>query len=181
MNYDIVHTPLGQLMVAANERGITWVGFGHSGDSVMREFRADLPDVELIHDQSAMHRFVGPIAEFLDGSAPFPTLPLAPIGTEFQRRVWDQLVAIPTGATLAYSEIASRIGRPDAIRAVGAAVGANPISILIPCHRAVTKDGRLHNYRYGLARKRALLELEGAPILAANPIQLTFAELHDSR
>lgn len=90
-----------------------------------------------------------------------PILPLDIAGTAFQRRVWDELCAIPAGATRSYGEIARRIGHPEAPRAVGAAVGANPVSILIPCHRALAADGSLHNYRYGLERKRRLLEIEG--------------------
>jgi methylated-DNA-[protein]-cysteine S-methyltransferase len=89
-------------------------------------------------------------------------LPLAPAGTDFQRAVWRQLEAIPFGATRPYGELARRLGRPEAARAVGAAVGRNPISIVIPCHRAVGRDGSLTGYAGGLDRKRALLEREGA-------------------
>jgi O-6-methylguanine DNA methyltransferase len=101
-------------------------------------------------------------------------MPLDVAGTPFQRAVWDELCAIPTGATRAYGELARRIGRADAPRATGAAVGANPVSILIPCHRALASDGSLHNYRYGLARKRMLLELEGARFRAPR-VQQSFA------
>ncbi len=104
-------------------------------------------------------------------NAPFPTLPLDVIGTPFQRPVWDELCAIPLGPTCSYGEMARRISRPEAPRAVGAAVGANPVSILIPCHRALARDGSLHNYRYGIERKRRLLLLEGARTEAASPVQ----------
>lgn len=89
-------------------------------------------------------------------------LPLAPAGTDFQRAVWRQLEAIPYGATCPYGELARRLGRPRAARAVGAAVGRNPISIVVPCHRALGKDGSLTGFAGGLDRKRALLEREGA-------------------
>jgi methylated-DNA-[protein]-cysteine S-methyltransferase len=91
-------------------------------------------------------------------------LPFALPGTPFQREVWDALRRIPRGATATYADLAARVGRPRASRAVGAAVGANPISIVIPCHRAVGSDGRLHGYAGGLDRKRALLALEGAAV-----------------
>jgi methylated-DNA-[protein]-cysteine S-methyltransferase len=96
------------------------------------------------------------------GAAP---LALAPAGTAFQRRVWDALCGIPRGATVTYGEVARRVGAPGAVRAVGAAIGRNPISILIPCHRVVGAAGGLTGYAGGLERKRALLALEG--VLAA--------------
>ncbi len=99
-----------------------------------------------------------------DGAARFP-LPLAPAGTPFQKRVWAELQKIPFGQIVTYSELARRAGRPNAIRAAGAANGKNPISIVIPCHRVVGKDGSLTGYGGGLSKKEALLELEGAPLV----------------
>src|SRR5271166_6819072 len=162
MNYTIIQSPLGRMLIAATDKGIAWLGFGDSDQQAIEEIRCDFPDAELTRDDAACARYATPIVDFLDRKAPFPTLPLDVIGTPFQRAVWDELCAIPTGATRSYGDLARRIGRPDAARATGAAVGANPVSILIPCHRALASDGSLHNYRYGLARKRALLELEGA-------------------
>ncbi|HVN27366.1 MAG TPA: methylated-DNA--[protein]-cysteine S-methyltransferase [Candidatus Binataceae bacterium] len=167
MNYTIIGSPFGHIMIAATPNGIAWLGFGDTDGQALEEFRYDFVDTELTRDDRALARYATPITQFLEGKAPFPSeLPLDVIGTAFQRDVWDELCAIPTGATLSYGEIAKRIGRPDAPRATGAAVGANPVSILIPCHRALAADGSLHNYRYGLARKRALLELEGATLRA---------------
>jgi AraC family transcriptional regulator, regulatory protein of adaptative response / methylated-DNA-[protein]-cysteine methyltransferase len=168
LSYSIFRTRLGKILIAATASGIAWLGFGDNDEAAVREFRRDMPDVPVIRDDPAIARYAMPIAAFLEGRAAFPALPLDVTGTEFQRRVWEALCAIPPGATKAYSEIARAIGRRDAMRAVGAAVGANPVSILIPCHRALAKDGSLHNYRYGLARKRALLDLEGARIGSAN-------------
>jgi len=162
MNYTIIKSPLGRMLIAATAKGISWLGFGDSDHQAIEEIRSDFPDVELIRDDAAIARYAVPLVEFLDRKAPFPALPLDVIGTPFQQAVWDELCAIPVGSTCSYGEIARRIGRPDAPRATGAAVGANPVSILIPCHRALASDGSLHNYRYGLARKRMLLELEGA-------------------
>ena len=158
--YTIVDSPLGKVLIAATPDGIAWLGFGNAEVQAVAEIRRDFPRAQLYGDEVAMRRYATPVAGFLNGRAPFPALPLDVGGTEFQRRVWDELRAIPVGKTRAYSDIARLIGRPDAVRAVGAAVGANPVAILIPCHRAVTKDGQLHNFRYGLHRKRALLKLE---------------------
>jgi AraC family transcriptional regulator, regulatory protein of adaptative response / methylated-DNA-[protein]-cysteine methyltransferase len=162
MNYTIIDCPLGRMLIAATGKGIAWLGFGDSDDEALDEFRYDFPDAELTRDDAALACYATPLQKFLERKAPFPALPLDVIGTPFQRAVWHELCAIPVGATRAYGDIARRIGRPDAPRATGAAVGANPVSILIPCHRALAGDGSLHNYRYGLDRKRALLELEGA-------------------
>jgi AraC family transcriptional regulator of adaptative response/methylated-DNA-[protein]-cysteine methyltransferase len=163
MNYTIVDSPLGRILIAATPKGIAWIGFGDSDGEVLEEFRYDFVAAEITRDDAGLARYATPLLEFLEGKAPFPTLPLDVIGTPFQRAVWDELCAIVPGTTRSYGDIAKRIGRPDAPRATGAAVGANPVSILIPCHRALASDGSLHNYRYGLARKRMLLELEGAP------------------
>ena len=89
------------------------------------------------------------------------TVPLEPAGTEFQRRVWDELLGIPFGATLTYRDVAQRAGHPNSVRAVGAAIGANPIAILIPCHRVIGSNGSLTGYAGGLERKEKLLRLEG--------------------
>jgi AraC family transcriptional regulator, regulatory protein of adaptative response / methylated-DNA-[protein]-cysteine methyltransferase len=166
MNYTIIESPLGRMLIATTAQGIGWLGFGDSDQQAIGEIRSDFPDIELIRDNAAVARYATPILEFLDRKAPFPTVALDVIGTPFQRAVWDELCAIPAGATRSYGDIARRIGRPDAPRATGAAVGANPVSILIPCHRALASDGSLHNYRYGLARKRMLLEIEGATFRA---------------
>ena len=166
MKYTIVPSPLGPMLIATTDKGIAWLGFGDSDAQAMDEIRSDFPDAELTRDDAACARYSAPLVEFLERKAPFPILPLDVTGTSFQRAVWDELCAIPTGATRSYGEIARRIGRADAPRATGAAVGANPVSILIPCHRALAADGSLHNYRYGLWRKQLLLEIEGASFRA---------------
>ncbi len=100
--------------------------------------------------------------EYFAGSRTMFDLPLAPAGTPFQRRVWDELTRIPWGATVTYGELAARAGHPGAARAVGAAVGRNPISIVVPCHRVVGADGTLTGYAGGVERKATLLALEGS-------------------
>jgi len=103
------------------------------------------------------------LAEYFAGDRKCFDLPLEPMGTPFQQQVWEELKAIPHGATLTYSEIARRMGRPTATRAVGAAVGRNPLTILVPCHRVVGQNGSLTGFAGGLERKAKLLELESAP------------------
>lgn len=102
------------------------------------------------------------LAEYFAGERRSFDLPLEPVGTPFQQRVWKELGAIPHGSTLAYSEIAHRMGRPTAARAVGAAVGRNPLTILVPCHRVLGQNGSLTGFAGGLERKERLLELESA-------------------
>jgi O-6-methylguanine DNA methyltransferase len=173
MKYTVFQSPLGSVLVAASERGITWMGFGDSDEEALAEIRLDFPTAELMRAESdrELRRYSAAILAFLERRFSFPTLPLDLIGTPFQRRVWDELCAIPHGTTRSYGEIARLAGRPDAPRAVGAAVGANPVSILVPCHRAVAADGSLHNYRYGIERKRALLDIEGVPLRHGRDLQ----------
>ena len=112
------------------------------------------------------HPLLDALADWLDRSARDPRtetkLPLAPAGTEFECTVWDTLLTIPAGETRSYADIARTVGNPNASRAVGRANGANPIAILIPCHRVVASDGTLHGYAGGLDKKRRLLDHEGA-------------------
>jgi O-6-methylguanine DNA methyltransferase len=121
-----------------------------------------LPDACPVEDTEAVASLVRPVSDWLNGGA-WPTdLPIDLRGTEFQRAVWEALRAIPEGETRSYGAIARAIGRPRSSRAVGAACGANPIAILVPCHRALGSDGSLVNYRWGIERKRMLLERERA-------------------
>jgi methylated-DNA-[protein]-cysteine S-methyltransferase len=112
------------------------------------------------------------LAEYFAGRRRLFELPLAPAGTDFERRVWQELTAIPYGETRSYAEVAAAIGRPTACRAVGRANGRNPISIVIPCHRVIGSDGSLTGYGGGLPIKRFLLHLEGAEEAPAEPPQL---------
>lgn len=113
-------------------------------------------------DLSVLRRATTQLREYFAGERRVFALPLAPAGTPFQQRVWKALCAIPYGETLTYGALSRSIGSPQSVRAVGAAVGRNPISIAIPCHRVIGGDGSLTGYAGGLARKQALLDLEGA-------------------
>lgn len=153
-----IDTPLGPLTLAATAHGLAGAWFDgqkhHPG-------ALDAP-VDPAHPQlaRAAHALA---AYFADGRTPLD-LPLDAAGTDFQRSVWQALRAIAPGALATYGELARRVGRPAAVRAVGAAVGRNPVSIVVPCHRVVGHDGALTGYAGGLHRKQALLALEGAAL-----------------
>lgn len=142
-----VDTPIGPLLLSADEGRLTRVEFGAS-----TAFRSGEPPFPAAEAQLNAY-FAGELERF--------ALPLAPGGTPFQRSVWDALAEIPYGSTTTYSELAARIGRPSACRAVGAANGRNPLPVIVPCHRVVGAAGGLTGYGGGLERKQLLLALEG--------------------
>ena len=153
--YDFVSTPLGKMLLASDGDALVGVWFEGQRYEPRRDSswvrRGNLP---------ALVRAGAELSEYFAGARTEFTLPLAPAGTAFQREVWSAIAAIPFGETAAYSDLASRIGRPASIRAAGAATGRNPLSIIVPCHRVVGADGTLTGYAGGLDRKRALLALE---------------------
>ena len=158
-------TSLGELILASDEAGtIRALDFVDHQPRCYRYLREHFRDFEAVH--AAMPGiFAEPLNAYFDGELDvLNTLPIAPAGTEFQRRVWDLLRLIPSGETTYYGEIARRLGFSDPRKAieVGAAIGANPIAIIVPCHRVVAKNGDLKGYAWGVRRKRWLLEHEGA-------------------
>ena len=160
IGYSIIDSILGRLLVAGTRHGLCFAALGDSDRAIISELRGDYPIALIQRDDALAGEWARVIANnFVDGSS-ILNLPLDIRGTPFQRSVWDQLRAIPRGETRSYTEIARRIGRPRAIRAVGTANGANPVAIVIPCHRALRASGHLGGYRWGLERKRRLLELE---------------------
>lgn len=151
-------SPLGSVLIAATSKGLCSVKLGEDGDDLREllaeEFsQADLREAELPDLRRK-------ILAFIEGEASLARLPLDIRGTLFQRRVWDELRRIPRGETRTYQEIARAIGAPQAVRAVGSACGANPVALVVPCHRAVRTDGGLGGYAWGLRRKKKLLALE---------------------
>lgn len=144
-----VASPIGDLLLSGGVEAITGVHLGRFA-----------PPAGAREDPDAFVEAVGQLDEYFAGGRKEFDLPIAPAGTAFQLVVWDEVRAIPYGRTSTYGELAERIGRPGAARAVGAANGANPISILIPCHRLVGSKGELTGYSGGLGAKRRLLDLE---------------------
>lgn len=165
MVYEHIETPLGRMLLAGDGAALTFIGLPES------RYPLDIP--------ADWRRDAKPFAEarrqfeaYFDGQLIDFDLPLAPRGTVFQRNVWNALCSIPYGATISYLELAHRVGNPKASRAVGLANGANPLSIIVPCHRVIGANGSLTGYGGGLPAKRFLLDLERrhAPI---EPLVLT--------
>ncbi|MBB3111182.1 methylated-DNA-[protein]-cysteine S-methyltransferase [Paenibacillus phyllosphaerae] len=147
--------------LAATDQGLCYVGSqGLPKEEMLSWINKAMPGCALIEDTAALEPYVAQFRAYLEGSARNFSVPLDSRGTDFQKSVWDALMQIPYGHTVSYSDIASKIGRPAAVRAVGTAIGANPILITIPCHRVVGKRGALTGYRGGLAMKTELLALE---------------------
>ena len=153
---------LGSLLVAATEKGVCAILLGDDPDRLTRELQDRFPKAHLIGGDRKFEQTVSRVVGIVQQPAVACALPLDVMGTAFQQKVWRALQAIPPGRTVTYSEIARRIGAPQAVRAVARACAANVLAVAIPCHRVVRTDGRLSGYRWGVERKRALLEKERA-------------------
>lgn len=162
--WTIAPSDLGQLLVAATERGLCFIMLGDSDDELEAILRDEFPAAVLHRDDGALHALVHAVMRRIAGEPAPDDIPLDITGTAFQRRVWEALRHIPYGEVRTYSDIAIDIGSPNAVRAVGTACGSNPVAIVIPCHRVVPKGGGVGNYGFGPARKRVLLQREGAPV-----------------
>jgi len=162
IEWTTAETPLGTVLVAATERGICSVRFGRSPAELERELAREFPDAVREPAGSRLRVAVRTVRAAIEGRAVDPALPLDLQASAFQRKVWEALRAIPAGETRSYGEIARRIGRPGAARAVGRACATNPVALLIPCHRVVRADGAPGEYAWGTTRKRALLEREAS-------------------
>ncbi len=163
IHYASVDGPFGRALIGATEKGICWLSFiGDDPARSLQEMKHDWPAATFVEDKA----FVAPIATrafaFATGAGPGAPLGLYVQGTNFQLKVWEALLTIPEGRLATYGDIACAVGAPKASRAVGAAVGANMISLLIPCHRVILSSGVVHNYRWGTARKKAILAMEEA-------------------
>lgn len=157
---------LGTVLVAATERGLCAILLGDDPDALARDLRARFPKADLAGGDPAFAGLVARVVGLVEAPGQGGgdvDLPLDIGGTAFQQKVWAALRKIPAGTTASYAEIAEAVGAPAAVRAVARACGANALAVAIPCHRVVRKDGGLSGYRWGLARKRALLDREGAP------------------
>ncbi|MDE2228102.1 MAG: bifunctional DNA-binding transcriptional regulator/O6-methylguanine-DNA methyltransferase Ada [Alphaproteobacteria bacterium] len=151
---------LGAVLVAATAKGVCAIMLGDDPDRLVRELQDRFPKAQLVGGNAAFERLVARVVGLVETPGAAAELPFDLRGTAFQQRVWQALRAIPPGDTASYAEIARRIGRPHAVRAVAQACAANPVAVAIPCHRVVRQDGGLGGYRWGIARKRALLERE---------------------
>lgn len=161
IRYGIHPTPFGKCLIATTERGICHLGFVEGGEGTSIDYLADYwKQAAMIEDYRATAPLVTRI--FSSGMPDMP-LKLHLRGTNFQIKVWEALLNVPAGAVTTYEHIAAQIGRPNAVRAVGTAVGDNPIAYLIPCHRVIRKSGEFGNYMYGSARKKAILVKELNP------------------
>ena len=151
---------LGSILVAATAKGICAISLGDDPEALVRDLQDRFPKAQLIGGDTAFEQLVAQVIGFVEAPALGLDLPLDVRGTAFQQRVWQALRAIPTGTTANYSDIAARLGTPQAVRAVAQACASNTLAVAIPCHRVVRKDGALAGYRWGIERKRALLERE---------------------
>ena len=157
-----IETPLGTVRIVARGEAIAGIWFdGQKYDAVPDAAWHESPNDPLLRDAARQLR------EYFAGRRERFDLALAPQGTAFQKSVWREIAKVPAGRTASYGDLARRIGRPSAARAVGAAVGRNPLSVAVPCHRIVGSDGSLTGYAGGLDRKRALLALECVEVDAA--------------
>ena len=151
---------LGAILVAASQQGVCGILLGDEPDELLRDLQDRFPKAELIGGDAKFERMVAKVIGFVENPSQGLDLPLDIRGTAFQQRVWRALRAIPIGTTTSYAKIARQLGCPTSSRAVGQAIAANPIAVAVPCHRVVRTDGSLSGYRWGVARKSALLARE---------------------
>lgn len=162
IHFAVGQCTLGAVLVARSERGVCAILMGDDPEPLVRDLQDRFPKAELIGGDPGFEHLIAAVIAAADNPKAGLDLPLDIRGTAFQQRVWQELRHIPPGHTASYSDIAARIGRPDAVRAVAGACAANAHAIAIPCHRVVRTDGALSGYRWGIERKRTLLTREGA-------------------
>ncbi|WP_018001330.1 bifunctional DNA-binding transcriptional regulator/O6-methylguanine-DNA methyltransferase Ada [Paracoccus sp. N5] len=160
IRFALAQCALGALLVAQSRQGICAIALGDTPEALLRDFQDRFPAAQLIGGDAEFEAVVARVVGFVEAPGIGLDLPLDIRGTAFQQRVWQALRQIPPGSTASYAEIAARIGAPAATRAVAQACGANRLAVAIPCHRVVRSDGGLSGYRWGVARKQALLDRE---------------------
>jgi AraC family transcriptional regulator of adaptative response/methylated-DNA-[protein]-cysteine methyltransferase len=160
IRYACADSPLGRMLIAATDRGVCAIQFANSDDELLEGLKREFPFAARKPDDGGLQSYVTALLEKMTGRELNAALPLDIRATAFQRRVWTYLQSIPLGATRSYSQVAKAIRRPRAARAVARACATNPVAVAIPCHRVVREDGSLSGYRWGVERKRELLELE---------------------
>ena len=162
IRFAVAGCALGKLLVAATDRGICAVELGDDAAALVGDLRRAFSAAEVVEDEAVLRERIGAILRFIDHPGALPDLPLDIRGTAFQAQVWRALQRIPAGETVSYAALAARLGRPKAARGVARACADNRIALLVPCHRVVGGDGALRGYRWGVERKRALIERERA-------------------
>ena len=166
ISYAALPTPVGLMLVGATDRGICFAQFGESEEALLEALRSEYRNADTLPMQAPAHpqlaAWTAAIARHLETGRPEATLPLDVRATAFQMRVWRFLQSIPSGDVRSYGEVAAALGDPNAARAVAGACARNPVAIVIPCHRVIRASGDLGGYRWGLDRKRALLDSERA-------------------
>jgi AraC family transcriptional regulator, regulatory protein of adaptative response / methylated-DNA-[protein]-cysteine methyltransferase len=160
----VISTELGKLLVATTPRGVCAVRFGESEAALLRELKRDFEAAEIRRDDAGLESVASQIQQLLEGPTAPLNIPLDLRGTAFQQMVWKELQRIPSGQTRSYTDLAKTIGRPKAVRAVANACGSNPVAVVVPCHRVVQKNGSLAGYRWGVKRKKLLLDREYSAI-----------------
>jgi AraC family transcriptional regulator of adaptative response/methylated-DNA-[protein]-cysteine methyltransferase len=163
IHFAVGECSLGSILVARTEKGVCAILLGDDPDALVRDLQDRFPRASLVGADAGFERTVAAVIGFVEAPALGLDLPLDVRGTAFQRRVWQALREIPAGSTTSYTEIAARIGAPNGARAVAQACGANTLAVAIPCHRVVRTDGAMSGYRWGVARKRKLLDRERVP------------------
>jgi AraC family transcriptional regulator of adaptative response/methylated-DNA-[protein]-cysteine methyltransferase len=160
IRYTFADSPLGRMLIAATDKGICAIQFANSDDDLEHGLRHEFPFANRRRDDEAMRPWKEDLLRQMGGQRLNASLPLDIQATAFQRRVWSHLQSIPFGATRSYAAVAKAIGQPTAARAVARACATNPVAVAIPCHRVVRKSGDMGGYRWGIEKKKALLELE---------------------
>ncbi len=160
IRYACADSPLGRMLIAATDRGICSIQFARSDGELIEGLKREFPFAVRKPDQGALQAWIEALLAKMAGRELNAALPLDIRATAFQRRVWTYLQSIPFGATRSYSQVAKGIGQPTASRAVARACATNPVAVAIPCHRVVREDGNISGYRWGVERKKALLEME---------------------
>ena len=162
IRYACADSPLGRMLIGATEKGICSIQFGRTDGELIEGLKREFPFAARKVDEGGLRSWVSALLKHLRGRDLNSALPLDIRATAFQRRVWTYLQSIPFGATKSYSQVAKAIGHPSACRAVARACATNPVAVEIPCHRVVREDGSLGGYRWGMERKKVLLEMERA-------------------
>jgi AraC family transcriptional regulator of adaptative response/methylated-DNA-[protein]-cysteine methyltransferase len=160
IRYACADSPLGRMLIAATDRGVCAIQFARADGELIEGLKREFPFAVRKPDEGGLQPWVAALLEKMAGRELNAALPLDIRATAFQRRVWTYLQSIPFGATRSYSQVAKAIGQPSASRAVARACATNPVAVAIPCHRVVREDGNISGYRWGVERKKTLLEME---------------------